>query len=501
MDATRNRVLLTGVIGAALIAVGLTAYSPTRAGLLDLFDAGAPASSVDVRTPTYPAMNPTPVLAPTQAPNYRSIVREYGRAVVGITVDGLRKTGLSDSQIGGSTADPFFRFFQGIPGFPLPFPRSFEQPFHGQGSGVIISSDGLILTNAHVVRDAQDVTVKLADRREFKARVLGTDPATDIAVLRTNATGLPTVKFGDPGTLQVGDYVLAIGAPFGFDQSATAGIVSAKGRSLPGDSYVPFIQTDAAVNPGNSGGPLFDVGGNVVGINAQIYSQTGGYQGLSFAIPIDVALRSKDQIVATGHAVHARLGVMVQDLNQVLADSFGLSRPDGALISSVAKESPADGIGLKAGDVITEVDGHKIEKSGDLSMQIAARAPGARVSLQVWRDRSAREMPVTLAEAEPSPERSASRDSEGHAELGLTLRPLTKEEQAEASTGPGLLVEDASGPAALAGVLPGDVVVGVNGRPVRSLAEVRELVHRHPRSIALLVERDGQRIFVPVPLG
>jgi serine protease Do len=309
------------------------------------------------------------------------------------------------------------------------------------------------------------------------------------------------VKFGDPKSLQVGDYVLAIGAPFGFDQSATAGIVSAKGRSLPGDAYVPFIQTDAAVNPGNSGGPLFDSAGDVVGINAQIYSQTGGYQGLSFAIPIDVALRAKDQIVATGHASHARLGVMVQDLNQALAESFGLGRPDGALVSSVDPDSPAAAAGLKAGDVITQVNGGPIERAGDLSNRIGMDAPGSRVRLTVWRERSPRDLEVKLAEVDAGSAQLATSGNDRHGALGLALRPLTKQERNERSLDHGLVVEEAGGPAARAGIEPGDVVLGIDGRPANSVEQVRKVLGDHPKSVALLIERDGQRIFVPVKLG
>jgi len=502
MKTKTNRALWTGLAPTGVLVAGLTAHSSSSAGLLDFLQHKATASSNgEISAPAYPAMNPTPVLAPTQAPNYRAIVREYGPAVVGITVDGVRKTDWSEFKGGDLANDPFFQFFRGLPGFQSRIPHSVEQPFHGQGSGFIISSDGLILTNAHVVRDARDVIVKLADRRELKAKVLGADSATDIAVLRTNATGLPTVKIGDPRALQVGDYVLAIGAPFGFEQSATAGIVSAKGRSLPGDAFVPYIQTDAAVNPGNSGGPLFDVGGNVVGINAQIYSQSGGYQGLSFAIPIDVALRSKEQIVATGHVSHARLGVMVQDLNQALADSFGLNRPDGALISSVTPDSPAAAVGLKAGDVITQVDGHPIERSGDLSSRIAANAPGTQVALKIWRDHAAKEMTVKLAKAELAVGESGVGANEDGGQLGLSLRPLNKQEQADGGLEHGLVVEEATGPAALAGIQSGDVVLGINGQPAHSVAQVRKMIESHPKGIALLIERDGQKIFVPVQLG
>ena len=502
MTTRRSRVILTGAISSGVLVAGLGAYASSHAGLLDLIEHKAPATAtVGVSAPTYPAMSPTLPLAPTQAPNYRAIVRQYGPAVVGITVDGVRKADWNASKDGDAASDPFLQFFRGLPGFEFRVPHSMEQPFHGQGSGFIISSDGLILTNAHVVRDARDVMVKLADRRELKAVVLGADSATDIAVLRANVTGLPTVKLGDPNTLQVGDYVLAIGAPFGFEQSATAGIVSAKGRSLPGDASVPFIQSDAAVNPGNSGGPLFDVGGNVIGINAQIYSQSGGYQGLSFAIPIDVALRSKDQIVATGHASHARLGVTIQDLNQALADSFGLNRPDGALVAGVVPDSPAAAAGLRSGDVITRINGNPIERSGDLSSQIAAITPGTHVTLGVWRDHAAREVGVKLASAELASDSHAPSNDDRKGRLGLSLRPLTKEERAQGDAQSGLVVEEATGPAAMAGIEPGDVVLGINGQPAQSVAQLHDLLESHPKSVALLIEREGQKLFVPVQPG
>jgi serine protease Do len=485
-----------------VLIVGLTAYQPTRAGILDFLQHTTRATAqADAPTPAEPIANPAPVLGPTQAPNYRAIVRQWGPAVVGVTVEGTRRIGLESSPGSDWSEDPFFQFFRRLPAVPFHMPRSAEQPFHGLGSGFIISSDGLILTNAHVVRDAQEVTVKLADRRELKAKVLGADPATDIAVLRVSATALPTVRIGDPKALQVGDYVLAIGAPFGFDQSATAGIVSAKGRSLPGDAYVPFIQTDAAVNPGNSGGPLFDAGGNVVGINAQIYSQTGGYQGLSFAIPIDVALHAKEQIVATGRASHARLGVMVQDLNQALAESFGLSRPDGALISNVDPDSPAAAAGLKPGDVITQVHGAAIERAGDLSNRIGLDVPGSRVSLKIWRDHATREITVKLAKAEPESLRRPSSGSDEHGQLGLALRLLTREERSEGGLDHGLVVEDVAGPAARAGIQAGDIVLGIDGQPATSVEQMRSVVRSHPKTIALLIERDGQKIYVPVKLG
>jgi serine protease Do len=496
----RESALVTGLV-AAVAALGILAYSPSRAGILDLFEHKTEVARADAAAPADAPLRPVPALAPTQAPDYRAIVRQWGPAVVGVTVEGVRKTSLGQSDGGEAGDDPFYQFFRGLPGLRMPAPHMQQQPFHGLGSGFIISADGLVLTNAHVVRDAQEVTVKLADRRELKAKVLGADPATDIAVLRIPATGLPAVHFADPKTLQVGDYVLAIGAPFGFDQSATAGIVSAKGRSLPGDAYVPFIQTDAAVNPGNSGGPLFDAAGDVVGINAQIYSQTGGYQGLSFAIPIDVALHAKDQIVATGHASHARLGVTIQDLNQGLAESFGLSRPDGALVSGVDPDSPASAAGLKPGDVVTQVDGVPVERGGDLSNRIGMNTPGAKVTLKVWRERAVRDVVVELGKAEPENLAQASGADAGHGQLGLTLRPLTREERSAGAMDHGLVVEDVAGPAARAGMQPGDVVLGINGQPANSVEQVRDALRKHPKSVALLIERDGQKIFVPLQLG
>ncbi|RPH58416.1 MAG: PDZ domain-containing protein, partial [Burkholderiales bacterium] len=365
---------------AALAAAGVlsagTAYgwSLNPADWFARTGSTAPASQAAAQ----PAGTAAPTLiAPATAPDYRGIFQHFGPAVVGVTVEG--SVPVARARAPELDNDPFFRFYRGLP-IP-PMPRG-DAPVHGQGSGFIVSEDGLILTNAHVVRDARNVTVKLADRREFEASVLGVDPATDVAVLRIQASGLPTVQLGDPSQLAVGDYVLAIGSPFGFEQSATSGIVSAKGRSLPGDTFVPFIQTDVAVNPGNSGGPLFDARGRVVGINSQIYSRTGGYQGLSFAIPIDVAVRVKDQILATGSVRHARLGLTVQELNQDLAESFKLDGPSGALVSSVAPGSAAERAGLRPGDVVLSLNGERIERSGDLAAMVGKSKPGDRITLE-----------------------------------------------------------------------------------------------------------------------
>ncbi len=463
---------------------------------------GAPSAAVLAATPA-----PAAVLPVAQVPNYRAIVQTQGPAVVGITVAGLHKVGNMESDDDAPSAargqgsdDPFFRFFQGIPGLRMPQQMNpGAQPFRGQGSGFIISSDGLVLTNAHVVRDAKQVTVKLSDRREFSAQVLGSDPATDIAVLKVDAKGLPTVQLGDPKQVQVGDYVLAIGAPYGFEQSATQGIVSAKGRSLPGESVVPFIQTDAAVNPGNSGGPLFDASGRVVGVNAQIYSQSGGFQGLAFSIPIDVALKIKDQIVATGKVEHARLGVTLQDLSAPLATSFGLEAPDGALVSSVMPGSAAAKAGLKPGDVITAIDGEPVRIAGDVSSRVGLAQPGDKLKLSLWRDKKGLTETVALGRADKETQEASAAPQGG--QLGLALRPLQPQELRGSGLDGGLLIERVTGPAQLAGVQAGDVLLALNGKPVKSIDEVRAAMKDAPKSVALLVARDGQQIFVPVRMG
>ena len=434
-------------------------------------------------------------------PNFRAIVKQEGPAVVGVAVAGTHKLAAEQGLPPGMENDPFFKFFRGMPGMQQ---RGRENvPFKGLGSGFIISSDGVLLTNAHVVRDAKDVTVTLSDRREFAAKVLGVDPTTDIAVLKIDAKNLPVVRLGDARKLEVGDPVLAIGQPYGLTQTATQGIVSAKGRSLPGDAVVPFIQTDAAVNPGNSGGPLFDASGAVVGINAQIYSESGGFQGLSFAIPINVALKIKDEIVATGHATHARLGVTVQDLNQSLAESFGLKLPDGALVAGVEPKSAAAAAGLQSGDVITAVNGNPIVRSGELSSLIGMSAPGDQVKLTVWRDHAQREIDAKLGSVDESSNQLAEAGSANQGEqLGLQLRPLTREERQQVHVNRGgLVVEDAEGAAASAGIQQGDVLLAINGKTIESIDQIRSVLKTKPKNIALLVQRGDEKIFVPVKLG
>jgi serine protease Do len=445
------------------------------------------------------------------ARDFSQIVERCGGAVVNITVSGPdqvvdRNDDSPDLHRRGfprlDPNDPFFEFFKRFEGPDGRLPGQAEIPSRGLGSGFIVSSNGVILTNAHVVRDAKDVIVKLTDRREFKAEILGMDPKTDVAVLKIDARNLPTVSLGNSRDLKVGQWVLAIGSPFGFTNSVSAGVVSAKGRALPGDGYVPFIQTDAAVNPGNSGGPLIDSRGEVVGITSQIYTGSGGFQGLSFAIPIELATSVKDQIVATGKATHALLGVTVQEVNQTLADSFKLDRPEGALVSNVVKGGPADHAGLKAGDVIVKVNGQPIVSSGDLPALIGQALPGEKAVLDIYRQGNHQNITATLGDAGDKAAGLASSDtSSAKGELGLALRPLQPQERREAGVSGGLLIEDAHGSAALAGVLPGDVLVAVDDTPVKSVAQVRELVAKSAKAVALLIERDGNRIFVPVPVG
>uniref|UniRef100_UPI0003B4B80A PDZ domain-containing protein n=1 Tax=Ideonella sp. B508-1 TaxID=137716 RepID=UPI0003B4B80A len=328
----------------------------------------------------------------------------------------------------------------------------------------------------------------------------GSDPVTDIAVVRIAAKDLPTVGLGNSDAAEVGDRVLAIGAPYGLEQTATQGIVSAKGRSLPDDTVVPFIQTDAAVNPGNSGGPLFDGSGAVIGINAQIYTQSGGFQGLSFAIPINIAMKVKDQIVATGHVQHGRLGVMIQPVNQALADSFGMAKPEGALVSKVEKGSAAAEAGIKPGDVITQVNGKPVTDAGSLSSQIGLAAPGEKVTLTLWRDHGSKTIEAKLGKAQDENASAGDTAADGP-QLGLALRNLSRDEKRQAGVESGLLVDDAEGAAARAGIEQGDIVLAINGKPVKSLDDIRAVLKTHPKQVALLIKRDDETLFVPVPLG
>ncbi|MFH7043929.1 Do family serine endopeptidase [Paucibacter sp. JuS9] len=492
-----------GVLG---LGSGALVMQSAAAGLKTSAAAAPAVVAAAVATPVAAAAPATAVQGNlVTLPDFAAIAAKQGAAVVNISVTGAVKATANrrQQQPQFDEDDPFSEFFRR---FQIPNqPGQRQMPMRGQGSGFIISDDGVILTNAHVVRDAQEVSVKLTDRREFRAKVLGTDPKTDVAVLKIEAKNLPVVQLGATKDLRVGEWVLAIGSPFGFENSVSAGVVSAKGRALPQESFVPFIQTDVAINPGNSGGPLFNTRGEVVGINSQIYSQNGGYQGLSFAIPIEVAKRVQQQIEKGGKPQHARLGVVIQDVNQGFADSFKLDKPEGALVASVEEGGPASKAGLRSGDVILKLDEQPIVASSDLPAMLGQRVPGEQVKLEVWRKGKRESISAKLGDANAKGEQLAEgEDDEAGApqgKLGLALRPLQPDERRQSGARDGLLVQDAAGPAAMAGVRAGDVLLAVNGSPVTSVEQVRAAVADSGKSVALLVQRGREKIFVPVRIG
>ncbi len=487
----KAKVVKLGVVTSAIASILVGAYGGAH------FAATAHAESAAVGAPS-PLSSPGPNVS---LPSFQSIVERFGPAVVNISVEGMVRTAAAiEPPFGGvDPEDPFQDFLRRFgPQFRSP---PGEQLRRGMGSGFIVSADGVILTNAHVVDNASVVRVKLTDKREFDAKVIGVDKPTDVAVLKIEAHDLPTVPLGNPAQTRVGDWVLAIGAPFGFENTVTAGIVSAKSRSLPDEGYVPFIQTDVAINPGNSGGPLLNLKGEVVGINSQIYSQSGGYQGLSFAIPIDVAAQIKDQLLAHGKVTRGRLGVAVQDVSQALAESFGLDAPRGALVSQVETDSPAEKAGLQAGDVILKFDGQPVASSAELPPKVAGMTPGKAVPMEVWRAGGVRSMTVAVGEMKAAMVANDETNTADQGRLGVAVRPLDAQEAREAETAGGLLVLDAGGPAARAGIAPGDVILAVNGRPISSVAELRGQIEAAGRHIALLIQRDDARIFVPIELG
>ncbi|OGS81685.1 MAG: protease Do [Gallionellales bacterium GWA2_59_43] len=443
--------------------------------------------------------------APSQArelPDFTELVERQGAAVVNISTTQITRQ--AQGIPGLPEGDPFYEFFRR---FAPQMPR--EQESQSLGSGFLISEDGYLLTNAHVVDRADKITVRLTDKREFKAKVIGADKRTDVALLKIEATGLPKVKLGEPDRLKVGEWVVAIGSPFGFDSSVTAGIVSAKGRSLPQDNFVPFIQTDVAINPGNSGGPLFNMNGEVVGINSQIYTRSGGSMGLSFAIPIDVAMQVSDQLRSTGKVTRGRIGVTIQELTRELAESFGLSKPEGALISSVEKNGPADNAGIEASDVILRFDGKAVISSADLPRIVAATKPGSKSAVELWRKGEVKQVTVVIAEMpeEGKLARAVKKLEEDIAEmitrLGIAVSELTREQAQELQVGGGLLVEDVKGSAArAAGLQRGDVVLAIGNMPIRSLAQFNDILKQVPkgRNVALLVRREDAASYVAIRL-
>ncbi len=478
-----------------LIAVGIIAAG---AGAFAKYDLSVFSPAVAASAPAAGVMAGAQSGASAALPDFTGIVAQNGRAVVNISVTGDMKQVADVPEMPQMDPDnPLFQFFRQ---FQVPMPQG-GMPAHALGSGFIVSPDGVILTNAHVVDGASNVVVKLTDKREFKAKVIGVDKPSDVAVLKIDASNLPTVKLDPADDVKVGEWVVAIGSPFGFDNSVTAGIVSGKSRTLPDSTYVPFIQTDVAVNPGNSGGPLFNTKGEVIGINSQIYTRSGGYQGLSFAIPIDVVLHVKDQLLQHGRVTRGRLGVTIQDVNQALADSFGLNKPAGALVSSVDKDGAAAKAGIEPGDVILSYNQKDITNSSQLPALVADTAPGARAKLEVMRNGKTRRIDVTVGASRNSKVATADAADRGHGRLGVAVRPLSPDERKQAAVSGGVVVEDAAGAAADAGIQPGDLILSFNGTPVKSPAQLKQLVAKAGKHVALLVQRDEGRIFVPIDLG
>lgn len=440
---------------------------------------------------------PQATVATTQLPDFVQLVEKYGKGVVNIStvrearvVEGADPFGFDERH-----AEIFRRF-----GFPFPFgggPRQ-EPERRGTGSGFIISADGLILTNHHVVDGADEIKVRLTDNREFTGKVLGSDAKTDIAVVKIEAKDLPYLTMGNSDELKVGEWVAAIGSPFGLDNTVTSGIVSAKSRKLPSDQYVPFIQTDVAVNPGNSGGPLFNMKGEVVGINSQIFSTSGGFMGLSFAIPSNLAMQIKDQLVKNGKVTRGRIGVVIQSVTQDLAESFGMKAPKGAIVSQVEKDGPAAKAGLQEGDIITAVNGKAIDDSVDMPVIIGSMAPGSIAKLSIIRNNKDMTLDVKVEEA---PNESASSNASQTAaanKLGVTVRPLNDEEKAKAET-EGLLVTESTGAARKAGIREGDIIVNVNGVKIKKTDDLARVLEKN-KNLRVLVQRRDGRIFIPVRL-
>jgi serine protease Do len=452
------------------------------------------ASSHAVGAPAATAPGP----APRGLPDFTNLVVSQGPAVVHIGV--TQRAVASERQSPFSPGDPMYDFFRR---FQIPIPEAQPTPRQGLGSGFIITPDGYILTNAHVVLEAAEVTVTLIDKREFKAKVIGADSRTDVAVVKIDAKNLPVVKIGDPSRLKAGEWVAAIGSPFGFDNSVTAGIVSATSRALPAsENYVPFIQTDVAINPGNSGGPLFNMNGEVVGINSQIYSRTGGYMGLSFSIPIDAAIKVKNDLVEHGKVRRGRLGVTVQAVDGALADSFGLERAAGALVAGVEPGSPAAAAGLQPGDIILSAGGKPIENSTDLPRIVSETTPGTALTVRVWRKGAGRDLRVTVGEW--AAERVAAAPAAGEASpgrLGVVVHRLSPEERKSYGVEAGVVVEQANGPAAQAGIRPGDVILAFGNERVDSPEQLKRLVDKAKGNIAVLVKREEARIYIPVRIG
>ena len=436
-----------------------------------------------------------------QLPDFTKLVEDNGKAVVSIQVTqkaAVRKNANPFKGMPKDKLDELRRF--GFP-FPFPGPDGFEGRMperKGQGSGFIISPDGLILTNHHVVDGADEIKVHLTDDREFNAKVIGSDAKTDVAVIKIDGKDLPCVKLGNSKDVKVGEWVAAIGAPFGLENTVTSGIVSAKSRNLPSDQFVPFIQTDAAVNPGNSGGPPFNMKGEVIGINSQIFSTSGGFMGLSFAVPIDLARQIKDELVKHGKVNRGRLGVMIQTMSPELATSFGLEKNKGALIAQIQKDSAAEKAGLQEGDIVILFDGKSIDNAADLSRAVASARPDTEHKVKVLREGKEAEVKVKLDAAADTSVAKGKAAEEARGRLGVTVRGLNDEEKKK--YGDGLVVVESHGPASEAGIKEGDVLLSVGGKKIRSFEQFKDAVNAADKTLALQVARDGSRTFLAVKL-
>ena len=442
-----------------------------------------------------------------ELPDFTELAEKQGPSVVNISVtqvvqgNGNPFAGFQDDE---QFNELFRRFGLPVPGAPRGQVPQQEFKSQSLGSGFIISSDGYVLTNAHVINAADEVIVKLSDKREFKAKIIGSDRRTDVALLKIDASGLPKVSIGDPNQLKVGEWVAAIGSPFGLENTMTAGIVSAKGRALPQENFVPFIQTDVAINPGNSGGPLFNLKGEVVGINSQIYSRSGGSMGLSFAIPIDVAMDVSSQLKSGGKIARGWLGVSIQEITKDLADSFGMKNTNGALVAGVEKSGPADKGGLVAGDVILKFDGKAINSSSDLPRAVGGVKPGKSVNVEVLRKGAAKTLSVVVAEA-PNDKDDVSSPSKGATKpevnrIGLILNELTPQQKKKLNGKNGLLVTDSQGASALAGVRRGDIVLGINNAEVATVEQFNKTLSgiSNGKTVAVLVLRGESTLYVPI---
>jgi serine protease Do len=503
--------MITRIFGVALLAIALAACSPEG----ERMPQASPQPASPTATAGQIAPAPTAPLAEPSAggvrsqtlPDFTSLVKKQGPVVVNVVVTRAAQAGPAPfPQIPG---DPFFEFFRRfIPDTPEGGAPDFRT--QGLGSGFIISPDGYILTNAHVVANAGEVTVRLADSRsELKGKVVGTDPRTDVALLKVEASNLPVATLGDSSQLQVGEWVAAIGSPFGLDNTITAGIVSGKGRSVANESFVPFIQTDVAVNPGNSGGPLLNMKGEVVGINSMIYSRTGGYMGVSFAIPIDVAMDVGRQLQTQGKVTRGRLGVTIQPLTPALAKSFNVQDGNGVLIAGVEPGSPAQKAGLQTGDIIRKYNGKPVENAVELPRLVAATKPGSTANLEVWRQGASREVSVTVGELprettasrEPGSEKRNVKPATNR--LGLAVRELNAEQRKALGVEYGLLVESVGGSASGTEIRPGDVITAIGQTRVTSIEQFNSIVQQQQPgdSVALLVRRGEGALYIPVEVA